>query len=831
MPHKAFLKKKSLLDRFKDSHKTTGYIQSARAEHTWNNPLTRRKRTKELNRWIKSFAGKNHIHKLARFNAMQAGKNESAEYNVDCLRYGSTLELPNGVCVKVKETIRCPRIAAFIFRVLAIVERADGFVIHGFYPVYGLERRPSEEFDLHSDDATELVLSIENNKFNSRGESMQHKLTIKLHETKFDPSQYDFFQVSYTIDGNDRTKKTNGIVDASGTLDIAQRHGATDLKLVGVKDGKETDIPLKAVGISKHKDEAMSLKGFLENLTEKLTKQFDLDADNVKFYLDAHTQEMQELLDDKEMSLKEKVLFVRGEITGEKDEGYGGTKSVMSIWGNRPRDVYPEVSYSSVNDMYNTLLKYGYGDMHPIYYKDNSPEQIKGHILGYFKWAPTNSDADIEADALAAATMIKNNFNKSESKGPADEKLDYEKGHKNSKGEDAPWVIRSHEDNRILASFAKKRDAEEHLQRMKQYSKKENRTHEDLETYACFIDFENEADAKKGMEIVKGWHPVRDDTAVVVDGLGEDAANRLWDDWKRKCAKAGLAISDEGEVYKEEPACFYGNESKKSESAEIKDKQYYLDMFDKAYKECVQLDIDDGGDGQNWANYFATGDGDPTTFSQKEADEIVGYYMEFHPNWEGETDRPYKDWMENINNTPKTALDKEITRILKALYAPNESKKSESKNLLGYTSDVVSELDGIWACGEDGAKRLADKYSDTIQQNYADGDLLASETAKFIAEQENLTESRKKTESKQSEVHLELIDTIIVPKWLWEAHTFGNDYGEDLDEHEQNILSEFQEKYADCHLDDEDEESYFSSYNDFDSYGGQCFTVKVYKEN
>ena len=104
--------------------------------------------------------------------------------------------------------------------------------------------------------------------------------------------------------------------------------------------------------------------------------------------------------------------------------------------------------------------------------------------------------------------------------------------------------------------------------------------------------------------------------------------------------------------------------------AEIKNKQYYLDMFDKAYKECVQLDIDDGGDGQDWANYFATGDGDPTTFNQKEADEIVGYYIEFHPNWEGETDRPYKDWMENIENTPKTALDKEITRILKALYVP-----------------------------------------------------------------------------------------------------------------------------------------------------------------
>jgi len=168
MPHKAFLKKKSLLDRFKDEQgSNTGYIQSVRAEHTWNNPLTRNKRTKQLNGWIKSFAGKNHIRKLSRFNAMQAGKNED----------------------------------------------------------YTDEEPMSVKGDLTM-----------GSKFN------------------------------------------------------------------------------------KNVSEAMSLKGFLETLTEKLTKQFDLDAEEVKNYLDSHTQEMQELLDDKELSLKEKVLFIRSEITGEKDE-------------------------------------------------------------------------------------------------------------------------------------------------------------------------------------------------------------------------------------------------------------------------------------------------------------------------------------------------------------------------------------------------------------------------------------------------------------------------------------------------------------------------------
>ena len=145
---------------------------------------------------------------------------------------------------------------------------------------------------------------------------------------------------------------------------------------------------------------------------------------------------------------------------------------------------------------------------------------------------------------------------------------------------------------------------------------------------------------------------------------------------------------------------------------------------------------------------------------------------------------------------------------------------------------MISELDTVWGCGEDGATRIAKKYADVIQQNYVDGDLLASETAKFIAGQEHLTESRKKSESKKSEVHLELIETIIVPKWLWEAHVFGKEYGEDLDEHEQEILAKFEEEYGSKYtLDDKDEEADFHSRNDFDSYGGPCYEIDVYEES
>ena len=184
---------------------------------------------------------------------------------------------------------------------------------------------------------------------------------------------------------------------------------------------------------------------------------------------------------------------------------------------------------------------------------------------------------------------------------------------------------------------------------------------------------------------------------------------------------------------------------------------------------------------------------------------------------------------------PKIVKVKGESKKSERLFNKAEMEKialSETSSLDNYRNDVISELAESFLYGEDGATKLANKYSEAINDAYVEGESLPYETARFIARQDGngYANESKKSESKKSEVRLELIDTIVVPKWLWEAYNFGNEYGEDLDEHEQNILSEFKEKYADCHLDDEDEESYFSSYNDFDSYGGQCYTVKVYKE-
>lgn len=44
------------------------------------------------------------------------------------------------------------------------------------------------------------------------------------------------------------------------------------------------------------------------------------------------------------------------------------------------------------------------------------------------------------------------------------EYVTYVKGHENSKGENAPWVIKSHETGKIISSHKSKKAAKSHLQ-------------------------------------------------------------------------------------------------------------------------------------------------------------------------------------------------------------------------------------------------------------------------------------------------------------------------------------------------------------------------------
>ncbi|MBR4407426.1 MAG: hypothetical protein IKT27_03835 [Clostridia bacterium] len=178
------------------------------------------------------------------------------------------------------------------------------------------------------------------------------------------------------------------------------------------------------------------------------------------------------------------------------------------------------------------------------------------------------------------------------------------------------------------------------------------------------------------LDDIEGKNPGTEIVLVLNTDLGD---GKSWLECHCYDDDANLLNKVEGEVGEFDPLPLIDKvlkkgESKKSEAAEVKDKKYYQDMFDAAYKECCQLAIEDGKSEEDWADYFSDIKTDGP-FKQKEADEIVGYYMEFHPESDSEPDRPYRDWLENIEGIKHTPLDNEITRILKALYAPNESKK------------------------------------------------------------------------------------------------------------------------------------------------------------
>lgn len=915
MPHKAFLKKKSLLDRFKDDYGGhTGYIQSARAEHTWSNPLTRRKRTNKLNGWIKSFAGKRHVHKLARFNAQQAGRNESYEdVKLDCLRYADILELPNGVCVKVNATIRCPRRAAFVFRITGIYdaepENPSKYVIRGFYPVYGLERKPSEEFDIPCNDVSDIEQWV---KSNEKGNRMQN--------------------------------------------------------------------------------EAMSLKGFIENLTEKLTKQFDLDEDEVKNYLDSHTEEMQILLDNKDMSLKEKVLFVRSEITGEKDENkksesvpesdyiqefrswldaqegeqYNEQEITDFGWEWKSQDVgYPngnktyydyftmdddgvtyrlEVAWNSFNEtivgnkiwqdsseakkserLFNKremerialsegskvspylveiahkILKdeYGWkastieevadwlGDHKQAFEhaygqalrnSDDDKANVKAgieaaldeeeqgvmnaeiammgeskkhegfnttrdldnfalHILnyikdkthypGYVRFVKLNDDEEDfygkyflsvngknyylyvgdtdysitdnndENTLVEGSTDLSGAMNKdlddfceriqqpfyTESKEPAEEKLGYEKGHKNSKGEDAPWVIRSHKDNRVLASFPTKKEAEDHMQRMKQYSKSEARQPVGEVELANRL---KKIDPEKGKYIIKAfhdidgywvWFPDRDSDTIETYGPGgartlhEDTLSELIKAYKTQCRIIPPKTTAE-------PT----QESNKSESAATEE-----DAIRKAFKSIVE---------------------------HVPANEKSNFGEEFvNENMEALLDL-FNGWFEFD--------DGEFVTTVRVVDPDNENGDCYDEEDEAYQWNACSNVtEGIidllgWNYGEE-----------TVKQPIQDALFYDFIGTKYI---DKSSESKmKKTEKKSEGFSLELIDTIKVPQWLWNAYNF--DDTTDLEDDEIKKLDAFKEEYKFNHLDDRGEEAYFSSHNDFDSLGGNVYDVDVYKRS
>ena len=52
--------------------------------------------------------------------------------------------------------------------------------------------------------------------------------------------------------------------------------------------------------------------------------------------------------------------------------------------------------------------------------------------------------------------------------------VEYKEGHKNSKGEDAPWCIVSHENGRVISSHKSRSSAESHLKDIQMFKHMKN---------------------------------------------------------------------------------------------------------------------------------------------------------------------------------------------------------------------------------------------------------------------------------------------------------------------------------------------------------------------
>lgn len=94
----AFLHRRSIFDKHKDSYSFKNPIKQMRVSRSWNNPITRHKREKSLHDWANSFAGKRHYRKLSRHNALHLHE-EVESLGIPAVYSGSTLTLADGSVV------------------------------------------------------------------------------------------------------------------------------------------------------------------------------------------------------------------------------------------------------------------------------------------------------------------------------------------------------------------------------------------------------------------------------------------------------------------------------------------------------------------------------------------------------------------------------------------------------------------------------------------------------------------------------------------------------------------------------------------------------------
>lgn len=933
-----FLKKKSLLDRFKDNHGRTGYIQSARAEHTWSNPIKRNRRTKELNGWIKSFAGKKHIRKLARFNTLNNGKNENLEEAMNWINVTDNTQeiLKNGSEKTSLNTIED------VVADLAYAQAASDTAFGRPTTAKSILWKAAENFkasELNFDDngsfIEDFIVNYEDQFREIYPYAVQNcdwlKLDPDFDKTYNSDDKFPFVEWVISQVAEELFKYAPADADAkeskedSKTYILSCKCGPEDTTYCKNKYGAWTD----------HIEDAWEGSS-PDSFTDEMKQNF---ADSIG----AEIADLEIISFEKFESKKNEVLVLpnptiiyKGPIKDAKkafhyvskilaDKGLGwgrvswrGPKNGEFHYGHPEKDVYTVTLRGSNdlikdsfavykdafgNDFWNncdadpqgwvdpqTIARYdvatprqeskesaeytvhSHNATNVVQSEDGTPETWRckrcggleggedGDPFGYYI---TNSKGKTVISPLCSYCVddvcetlnaTHGNINKalgfSESKKPTYEKLGYEKGHKNSKGEDAPWVIRSHEDNRILASFAKKKDAEEHMQRMKQYSKSESKKSETKEDgERCVDDYDTLTDGLSELGFVPSSnirngmiYPYRSRFTATKDGvkyhfwIHEDPSGEYTDYievWGGKFTTNG--DSEDPETTKFNTVSDVLNNLKSVKKSEAMAGKH--ESKDVSLKEIARtLDTAINKDG----NYSVKDNTSGVTATDKDRTQTIKVSKDLKVELED------KNGKHSYEAQSLRELSKYIRRAVKGEYVNEDFHKTQVKDAV---YDVINRhnLNNAVKVSYLGNSVVC-KYADRTLR--IQPDLLTTMSTKDGDNVDTYPTNLKEldgyldrvfghyadelAESKQSEgLKLDYMDTITVPQWLWDAYTYSqeysiDEYGVDLNDDEMAIFYDFKEKYKDCHLDDRGEEPDFHSRNDFDCYGGNCYVVDVY---
>ena len=807
MPKSAFLHKKSLLDTFRDDYKVTNPIKAARAERTWENPIVRHKREREINKWAHSFAGKRHIRKLTRFNATH----EELMNEANRLRY--PLEDVAKVANDALRTFRTRMWRVDVYnRFLAdgteIGTAVATDIAHRNFP-YRWEFRGDLVARLMKGD--EIIEEFHANDLDDLHEFLLDEGEVTFNEGNMknekDEPTYVWFGLEHDEDG-DYTDSlavfvddvSNGMVTvyahmgqhSSASLDYvagleADPNPKGDLYKELIGQGYDnlvvvnTDVAEDMLGIRMHPDddareledpdkydmyEAREVKtawtylGELEKLEgadsrkdaqSKLLKALGFTQGTEGRWYDGEGDliDIIDELDNAEWDFAVKTCGLLQESRNAREAFYKGKdrgflvlvqKLIANNWYASARKEYPGLTLDCYemdgagDDMKICFEAYGEEIDDPM--SDGLVEIAeesakKGCADANRSTDPLIADYGLEANFISwdEPDVFRDQWNyvinlSSKPKGKkgesADEKLGYEKGHKNSKGEDAPWVIRSHEDNRVLASFVNKDDAYAHLQRMKQYS--ESRTVDDYDT-------------------------LRDGLKELGFELDSDIRN--------------------GKVYA------------------------YRSRF-KATKDGVvyQFTINEDGEDTASIEVFVGDDEKPTRYTT--VDDVL---------------TAFKGTSESFH---KVQVKDTLFDILKKHGVNDKAKVS-------YDGDaIVCEYDGTTLRIDNDLALTAKMQDKTINRKYGTLADLSADLDKYFA--------------KYVREALEKNGVIVVPEWLWVAYETGD--SKFLSIEEMQILDGFKAMAAGKVFDAEAEPS-FRAFNDFDDYAGNCYEVQVYtiKEN